>query len=129
ETSASAAGIWSTFNAQNQALAATLTRIFAERQGDLLPALIELSDGVRKALTLLVMAAVLGLALLATRGPRSQPASKLMRLYGSPRFCRRAQESVAIGVLREFSVFLLLALLLSPMTSPSHMCMALPALL
>jgi len=135
EAAATTEGIWTTFNHQNQALAATLTRIFAagDRPEDVLPALIQIGDGARKMLIYGVMALTFGLSLWATRGtPWRKDRNLIDRVWGRASLCKRegeAKERGHIGILRELSVFLILALLFSPMTSPAHLCMALPALL
>ncbi|MCA8938383.1 MAG: DUF2029 domain-containing protein [Planctomycetes bacterium] len=117
---------WFRFNELNQSLGATLDRLFGLREAgrDVLPALVEIPDKARKYLTyglyLILMLAALAIARVVRVSAKSIFAKPAMPFVVAPS---------GRGLVLELSLVMILACLLSPMTSPPHLCVLIAPLL
>jgi hypothetical protein len=124
----SGAGIWIEYNFQNQSLAATLLRILTGGRGPELDATglgwvsVNAAHTVAYcAMTLTTLASLCAVGWTRAIAGSTKPWDAVQ----PPIWCRRPDEPAGIGIARELSLVLMLSLLLSPMTSPAHLCVLL----
>lgn len=119
-----AEGIWGKDSTTNQALAATLTRLLTENApGSPYTSLAELSQGTVKLIGYVAVMIVFAGSIIALWLRRDAGSD------ANDPVSARPEEPRLAGFMREGALFLMLALLFSPKTSPAHLCMTLPAVM